>query len=547
MIRRALNLKTSNIPVAAFILGAASLGSALLGIFRDRLLAGTFGAGYELDIYYASFRIPDFVNMTLITGAISAAIIPIFSSYWTKNEEQAREFISNLLGIFFFFLIIVSLLLFLFAPSFISLIAPGFEAEKKELTTILTRIMLLSPILLGLSNIISGVLQTFSRFFITSLSPIMYNIGIIFGILFFVPMVGLPGLAWGVVLGGFLHLLVQIPIFFYLGFKIKKKIKIFHSGVNRVIKLMLPRSLGLAAAQINLIAMTVIGSALAAGSIAVFNLANHLSHILIILIAVPFSTAAFPAMARAFSQEKNKEFFKKLSLSVRMVVFLIVPASMLIFLFRAQIVRIIYGTGQFGWEDTRLTAACVALFSLSLFAYGLVILLSKAFYAMHNTKIPAISSVMAVALNIALCLFFVLLLRQGGTFKDFLQMTLKLKGLTDIKIIALPLAYSCSGIFYFFLLLFLLKRKISGINLGLAQGFLRTIGAALPMLLVGYLSLHAFGLFLDMTTFLGILIQTLVSAAISGVIYFTFSFILKSPEAYFIKEILEQRFLKIKK
>lgn len=547
MIKRAFNLKTSNIPIAAFILGAASLGSAFLGFFRDRLLAGTFGAGQELDIYYAAFRIPDFINMTLITGAISAAIIPIFNSYWSKNQEQAKEFISNLLTLFFFSLIIISCILFLFAPALVSIIAPGFENEKKELTVMLTRIMLLSPILLGISNVISGVLHTFSRFFVTSLSPIVYNIGIIFGILVFVPRLGLSGLAWGVTLGGLLHFLVQIPIFFHLGFRVKRTFKIFDTGVSKVLKLMLPRSLGLAAAQINLIAMTAIGSMLITGSIAVFNLANHLSRSLILLIAVPFSTATFPAMAKAFSEDEKKQFLEKFSLSARMVIFLIVPASMILFLFRAQIVRIIYGTGQFGWQDTRLTAACVALFSLSLFAYGLVLLLSKAFYAMRNTKTPAISSVIAVALNIGLCILFVLLLKQEGFFKDFLQNILRLEGIANINIVALPLAYSMSGIFYFLLLLALLKRKIPEFDLGLLPSFLKTISAALLMILTSYFSLHFFSLFINTSTFFGILMQTIFSAGIGAIIYLIFSFIFKSAEAILVFKAISERVLKYKK
>jgi putative peptidoglycan lipid II flippase len=228
MIKRILNIKTNKIPMAALILGIASLGSALLGFFRDRLLAGQFGAGDDLDIYYTAFRIPDFVNMVLIMGAISAAIIPIFTFYWAKDKEDAKEFIINFLHLLLFVFVIISFFLFIFAPQLISLIAPGFEAEKKELTVLLTRIMFLSPILLGTSNIISGVLQVFSRFLVTALAPIMYNLGIIFGLLFFVPRIGLMGLAWGVVLGGFLHLCIQLPVFLSLGFKPQKISRIFH-------------------------------------------------------------------------------------------------------------------------------------------------------------------------------------------------------------------------------------------------------------------------------------------------------------------------------
>ncbi|MEA3293212.1 MAG: lipid II flippase MurJ, partial [Patescibacteria group bacterium] len=273
MIKKILNIQTKTINSAALVLGAASFVSAVLGLFKNRLLAGVFGAGNELDIYYASFRIPDFITMVLIMGAISAAIIPVFSEYLVRSKEDAWKFFSNLLNLFLFFLIFISIILFIFTPQLISLIAPGFGPEKKALTIVLTRIMFFSPILLGISNIISGTLRVFQRFLVTSLSPILYNAGIIFGLLFFVPLMGLKGLAWGVVLGGFLHLLIQIPILIKLGFRSKLIFNIKEPGFLKVVKLTIPRSIGLAASQINLIVVTAIASCMVAGSIAIFNLA----------------------------------------------------------------------------------------------------------------------------------------------------------------------------------------------------------------------------------------------------------------------------------
>ncbi|GAH60793.1 unnamed protein product, partial [marine sediment metagenome] len=179
MFKNILNIQTKNITSAAFVLAGAFFISILLGLIRDRLLARNFGLGFELDIYYAAFRIPDFISMVLIMGAIGAAIIPIFSEYLVKNREEAFKYFSNLLNLFLIFLILICGILFIFAPNLVSLIAPGFSSESKELTILLTRIMFLSPIFLGISNIISGILRVFQRFLITSLAPIMYNLGII--------------------------------------------------------------------------------------------------------------------------------------------------------------------------------------------------------------------------------------------------------------------------------------------------------------------------------------------------------------------------------
>src|SRR3989339_1605908 len=219
MIQRFLNSQAKSISSASLILAASYLASAFLGLFRDRLLAGTFGAGNELDVYYTAFTVPDFIALILIFGAISAAVIPIFSSYIIKSKEEAWEYVSALFNIFLGFLILVCIVLIIFTPLIISLVAPGFSGDKKEMAVLLMRIMFLSPIILGASNMISGILQVFHRFLVTALSPLLYNLGIIIGILFFVPAWGLAGLAWGVVLGGVLPLSVQLSALFVLGFK----------------------------------------------------------------------------------------------------------------------------------------------------------------------------------------------------------------------------------------------------------------------------------------------------------------------------------------
>jgi len=225
MFRRFLNFETKSINTAAVILAVSSLVSGLLGLLRDRLLAGSFGAGNELDIYYSAFRIPDFISTILIIGSISAAIIPIFSQYLNRSKDEAWNFFGNLLNCFLVLLIVVSALMIVFVPQILHLIVPGFSGDKFAKTVELTRIMFLSPIILGISNIISGVLRIFGRFAVTSLSPILYNFGIILGIVFLVPVFKLNGLAWGVVLGASLHLIIQIPILLKVGFKPKKILK----------------------------------------------------------------------------------------------------------------------------------------------------------------------------------------------------------------------------------------------------------------------------------------------------------------------------------
>jgi putative peptidoglycan lipid II flippase len=459
-----LNLQTKGVTTAALILGIFSLASAVLGLFRDRLLAGKFGAGDELDIYYAAFRIPDFVSMVLIMGSISAALVPMFSEYLTRDRQAAWRFFSNVFNIIISFLIVSCIILAVFAPQLMALITPGFSPEKRDLVVLLTRIMFLSPILLGTSNIISSVLQVFGRFFITSLSPVLYNLGIIIGIVWFVPMWGLPGLAWGVALGAFLHLIVQVSVLFKVGFKYRNIFQLSDPGFKKMALLTIPRSIGLAASQINFIVVTAIASTLASGGLAVFSLSESLSRPLLILTGISFSTAAFPQLALAFSKEKKEKFLRIFSETSRKIIYLIVPASILLFFLREPIVSIILKVGKFGATDSKMVAACLGMFTFGLFARALDLFFTKAFYAIGDTKTPAKTSVMAMILNVGFCYFFIWLLSFDNVFQRLCVNFFKLDDLAGIQIVGLPLAMALSAILQLAALYWLLKGRLKKLN-----------------------------------------------------------------------------------
>jgi putative peptidoglycan lipid II flippase len=458
-IKKFFNHQSKTVNSAAFVIAAASFLSAVLGIFRDRLLAGRFGAGNELDIYYAAFRIPDFISTVLILGAIAAAITPIFSRYLVSSRKEAFDFLANLLNVFLMGIALICVILIIFAPQIMPLIAPGFEGEKKELAILLTRIMLFSPLLLGISNIVSAVLRIFQRFVISSLSPIMYNFGIIFGILFLVPRFGLKGLAFGVVLGGLLHLLIQLPIFFKVGFGFKKTVNLKERGLKEVIILTIPRSVGLAATQINLLVVTNIASLLSAGSIAVLNLSENLSRPLFTFVAVSYSTAAFPALTLAFSKKDKEKFDKTFSSTFNKILALLLFLSFLFFIFRNQIVKIIFHVGAFDISNVNLTSACFGLFCLGIFAQGLVNFLAKAFYAVSDTKTPAIAALAGMVANAIFCFSFVKIFSLQNIFSQFFVNFFNLRGIKGNEVLALPLAISFSAIFQLAVLVLLYWRR----------------------------------------------------------------------------------------
>jgi putative peptidoglycan lipid II flippase len=255
--------------------------------------------------------------------------------------------------------------LFVFAPFIVKIIAPGFSPEYIKQTVILTRIMLLSPILLGISSLFSGVLQYFDRFLAYSLAPIFYNIGIIFGILFLVPKFGIMGVAYGVIFGSFLHLLIQLPPAYFSGFSYKPALDFKQRELRRILHLVLPRIFGQATSMINTVVITALASLLVAGSISIFNLASHLQAFPVRVIGVAFAVASFPVFSRTLAQKEREKFFESFSLVIKQVLFFIIPISVLIFLLRAQIVRLVLGTGNFGWEETQLTAASLGVFAFS--------------------------------------------------------------------------------------------------------------------------------------------------------------------------------------
>jgi putative peptidoglycan lipid II flippase len=460
MFRKFLGLEIKTMGGAAAILGISSLISRFLGLIRDRLLAGQFGAGSELDVYFAAFRVPDFVYNILIAGGIVVAFLPLFSEYFLKDKDEAWKFASNLLNAFLFFLVAVSLLGCIFAPFLIKIIAPGFDSQQSALAANLTRVLFLSPIFLGLSSIFSGILQYFNRFLICGLAPIFYNLGIILGIVFLAPSMGVLGVVLGVIAGAFLHFAVQIPFARGVGFSYKAFLDIKDERIKKVFYLMLPRTLGVAAPQINLMVVTAIASALPAGTLSIFTFANNLQQVPMGLVGIPVATAVFPAFSRAWALRQNGDFIKNFYSAFRKILYIIIPASILMFVLRNWIIKIILKTGRFDESASALAAASLGLFCLGIFASSLIPLVLRAFFAMKDTKTPTAISLVAMVLNVMLSIGFVYVLSFPNFFRNFVANIFSLQNSADISVLGLALAFTIDSILQFFLLLALLFRKI---------------------------------------------------------------------------------------
>lgn len=389
---------------AAVILGAASLASRGLGLLRDRLLATGFGAGSDLDIYYAAFRIPDFLFNILIWGAISAAFIPVFSGYLVaKQREIANHVASTVLSLALIALVAVAGVVWIFAPQIMPLVAPGFTDAQIDKLVDLSRVMLLSPIFFGMSGIFGSILQSNQKFMAFATAPLFYNLGIIGGALA-APRYGLVWLAVGVVAGALLQMLVQLAAVSRTGFRYRPKLDLSHPGVRKILVLMVPATIGIAIVQINWLVETIIATTLREGSLAQFMLASSLAMLPVGVVGASLATAIFPVLAKAASQQQDALFTSSLVATIRQILYFVIPAAVAMMLLRAQIVRLVYGSGKFDFDDTRYVVSLLGILAVSLFAQALIPLLTRAFYALRNTKTPVIISGVAMVLNIILAL-----------------------------------------------------------------------------------------------------------------------------------------------
>ena len=505
MIKKFLNNKSKTIASAAIILGAASLVSRLLGLVRDRILAGQFGAGDELDVYYAAFRIPDLVYSILVLGAITAGFIPVFIDYLQKDKKDAWHLANSILNIIGTSLIIVCFILIIFAPWLIKLIAPGFSPEKMALTVKLARVMFLSSFFLGISTILGGILRSFKRFLIYSFGPIIYNLGIIFGALFLVEDYGLLGLAYGVVLGSFFHMAIQIPTALFCGFKWAPVFDFKFKGVRRIFKLMPPRVLNLTLFQLDYLAMTIIASFLAVGSVTIYNLAHNIWSFPLGVFGISFVLAVFPKLSESAQRKDVNGFVKEFSLVARQILFFTLPSAMLFIVLRSQIVQVILGTGNFNAHDVSLTLKTLAYFSISLFAEALILLFLRGFFAWEDAWRPFLIG------------FFATLVRISVAW--FLSRSMGVPGLA--------LGFSLGGIFYMIMLFVLLRRKI-----GFIDGK-RMFISGTKMVLASLLAGLAAYIILQILMISNVLIQGLLAGIVGIFIYLFFTWLFKLSELKF--------------
>jgi len=549
MVKRFFNIfykEIAGLHEAAYLLGIFAFLSQILALVRDRLFASSFGAGTTLDIYYSSFRIPDFIFATVASLVSISVLVPFITERLDRNKEEGIKFISSIFSFFSILIFFVSFIAYILIPYIVPSIFKGMSVDTFPQIILMTRILLLSPILLGISNFLASITQVGKRFLVYALSPIFYNLGIILGVIFLYPKFGIYGLAYGVVLGAILHLGIQLPFVFASGLFKPFPFHFDFSSIKKVVAISIPRTITLGMTQITVIVLIAMASFMEKGSISIFNFANNLQTVPLAIIGISYSIAAFPTLSRLFTNGQKSEFLNHVITGARHIIFWSIPVSVLFIVLRAQVVRTIYGAGNFSWSDTKLTAATLAIFAISIAVQSLSLLFVRGFYAMGNTAKSLYTSIFSGISTIFFSYIFINCFTSNGTFRYFMESLFRVDNIYGTEVLMLALGFSIAQLLNCAILWFLFERDFKGFSVPLFKTLFQSFSASVIMGFVAYVGLNIFDDIFNINTVAGIFLQGLCSGLLgifAGVLVLK---ILKSVEFEETVKTLHKKFWKVR-
>lgn len=546
-----LNKDISSINQAALMLGLTLLGSQFLGLIRDRVLASRLGPGEVLDIYYASFRIPD-ILYALAASLVSVTILmPFFTKLELSQNESAssspKRFLSEVMTVFLVFMFLLSVFLWLAMPMLVGWIAPGFSEQALVELVKTSRILLLSPILFGISNIFGVVTQSKRAFLSFGLSPVVYNIGIIIGTLFLYPVMGLRGLVIGVLAGALMHGLIQWPVLF------KNKLfpvlvwPINWQRIKSITVISVPRTFALALSQITFSYLIALASKAGEGAVSVFSFARNIQSVPLALIGMTFSVAAFPALVEAFAKSDTDKFKQYIIQPLQQILFWSFPVMVLFIVLRAQIVRVILGGGVFNWDNTRLTAATFALLVLAVVAQSAVLLFVRGYYAAGKTWRPLLVNLVSSSVTVVFSWWFLFIFKNNLVLSSFLEKLMRVDGVFGTEILVLALAFSLGSIINALVLWFMFsKTYLQKTKRVVWRSLWQSLSVSIFMGGVAYLGLQVGALWFDQSTLLGLILQGglagLLAVLVGGWLFWAFG----NEEFLEVLSVLKKKFWKVK-
>ncbi|MCM8792733.1 MAG: murein biosynthesis integral membrane protein MurJ [Candidatus Omnitrophica bacterium] len=448
--------------------------SRILGFVRDILIARLFGTGSSIQAFVVAFRIPNVLRELIGEGSTNAVFVPVFSEYLIKNKGELFKIVNILFNILFIIFCMITFLGIVFSPQIVRIIAPGFIIDnyKFNLTILLTRIMFPYFIFIALTAYAMGILHTFKRFGLPALGPALLNISMIVFILisyfFNEPVIAL---ALGVLVGGILQLVIQIPAIYRMDFRFRLfEIQIRHPVVNKITYLLIPRIFGSAIYQLNVFMDTVFASLthiVGEGAVAAIYYANRLVQFPLAVFGIALSTASLPVMSEQVAINDIERMKSTVSFSLRNIFFVMFPSSIGLFLLSHPIIKVLFERGNFNYYSTCITSWTLIFYSLGLVSFSAIKVLSSAFFSLQDTRTPVKTTALCLIINLILNSILMWPLKVGG----------------------LALASSISSTINFLLLFYLLEKRIGRFNYNLLiNSFLKISVGTLIMGLVIYLS-----------------------------------------------------------
>ncbi len=523
----------TNILSAAFVLMATAIFSQILGLVRQRLLVANFGASDTLGVYLASSKLPDFFFQLIIAGALTTAFIPVFTNFLNHGKrDEANKMASSVLTIGFFIFGGISIVLFIFAPFFLQFInlGSGYSPDQMVLMANLMRVIIFGQMIFLLATFFSSILQSHNHFIIAGIAAALYNLGIIIGILLLTDRIGIYAPAVGVIIGACFFAIFQIPFVRKVGFSFIPSFSTKTEGVREVGKLMGPRTLSIVVFQIGtLITVSLISFLPSAGrSYVIYDYAMTLAFAPIVLFGQSIAQAALPVLSR--EKDRLDNFRATFSASYIQMLYLILPVSVLFLVLRIPIVRLVFGAAQFDWAATVLTGRTLAFFSLSIFASALTYLVSRAFYALHDTKTPLIIGTISTFIMITLSLLFVLF--WSNNLQSIAEAYTGRFRLIPVGVESLAFAYSVASVLNLTLLLFYLNKKIKVITMDFIIPQIKIFLCVVFMGFALYIPIKLLDqLVFDTTRTINLLFLTGISSLIGFSIYFFLTWLFDVKEA----------------
>lgn len=515
---------------AAGMISMLFLVSRILGFIRENLSGRLFNR-FETDSFIAAFIIPDTMYYLLVGGALSAAFIPIFTEYLAKGEEEEGwKVASTFINITVILLAIFTVLGMTFAKGVALWEAPHFKAEKMLLLVKLTRIMFPAVCFTALAGLMGGVLNSYKHFLAPALGPVFYNIAIILGAFFLGPRYGIMGMAIGVVAGAIGNFLIQMSFLRTVGgnrFRFGY-IDLRNSGFRRMLILMVPALVGLSATQANIWITNVMASSLPEGSITALRFANRLIQLPIGIFASSIAMAFFPMLSGLAAEKKMDSFKDTLSLSLRSIFFLLLPAAAGLIVLRTPIVKILFEGQQFTPKDTALTAYALLFYGMAVFAHAAILMLPRAFYALQDTLTPVLVSVFSVSMSILM----------NWIFLKF----------TALGVGGFALSFSIMGLLNMLLLMEILRRKIGGIRgREILSSFLKGLAASAALGLAVSLTKEGIGFIsgrMGLTGHLEAALVVVVGMMVGLAVYLGTAWLLKMDELAMTIRLIQSKLLK---